>query len=245
MMQSRGQALILRYVKSITIAVDGCSATGKSTTAKAVALRLGYVFIDSGAMYRAVALYCLEHGIRIAADNPALEAALDDMVLEFRLNPETGRRDMYLNGENVEQEIRTLRVSEVVSEIAAISSIRRKLVAMQREMGQNGGVVMDGRDIGTVVFPHAELKIYLTASMDVRVMRRMNELTRKGKPATAEAVRENIAHRDYIDSNRDDSPLRKADDAFEIDTTHHSIASQTAIVVAMAEERMHQGETQA
>jgi CMP/dCMP kinase len=201
---------------------------------------LGYVFIDSGAMYRAVALYCLEQGIRIAADNPVLDAALDDIKLEFVLNPETGRRDMYLNGENVEQEIRTLRVSDVVSEIAAISTIRRKLVAMQREMGDHGGVVMDGRDIGTVVFPKAELKIFLTATMDVRVQRRMNELTRKGKPATAEEVRANIVHRDHIDSNREDSPLRKATDAFEIDTTHHSIDSQVAIVVAMAHDLMRQ-----
>jgi CMP/dCMP kinase len=227
-------------VKPITIAVDGCSATGKSTTAKAVAARLGYIFIDSGAMYRAVALYCLSHGIAIEPHNPILEAALDDIKLDFILNPETGRRDMYLNGENVEQEIRSLRVSDVVSEIAAISSIRRKLVAMQREMGDRGGVVMDGRDIGTVVFPKAELKIYLTASMEVRVVRRMNELTRKGKPATADEVRQNIVHRDHIDSTRDDSPLRKADDAFEIDTTHHSIDSQVAIVVAMAQERMQQ-----
>jgi CMP/dCMP kinase len=231
-------------VKSITIAVDGCSATGKSTTAKAVAARLGYVFIDSGAMYRAVALYCLSHNVRIVPDNPILEAALDQMRIEFRLNEETGRRDMYLDGENVEQEIRTLRVSEVVSEIAAISSIRRKLVAMQRAMGAHGGVVMDGRDIGTVVFPNAELKIFLTASMDVRVMRRMSELTRKGKPATEEAVRENIVHRDHIDSTRDDSPLRKASDAFEIDTTHHSIDSQVAIVVAMAQKLIQQPETQ-
>ncbi len=223
-------------MKSITIAVDGCSATGKSTTAKAVAARLGYIFIDSGAMYRGVALHCLDHGIRIAADNPVLEEALDKMQLDFRLNPETGRRDMYINGVNVEQEIRTLRVSEVVSEIAAISSIRRKLVAMQREMGRTGGVVMDGRDIGTVVFPNAELKIFLTAEMETRVTRRMNELTRKGKPATADEVRENIMHRDYIDSHREDSPLRKADDAFEIDTTHHSIESQVAIVVAKAME---------
>lgn len=194
-------------------------------------------------MYRAVALYCLENGIRIAADNPALEAALDRIHLDFKLNHETGRRDMYLNGENVEQEIRSLRVSEVVSEIAAISSIRRKLVAMQREMGRHGGVVMDGRDIGTVVFPQAELKIFLTASMEVRVVRRMNELTRKGKPATAEEVRENIMHRDRIDSTREDSPLRKADDAFEIDTTHHSIDSQVAIVVEMAHDIIHQPKT--
>lgn len=232
-------------MKPITIAFDGCSATGKSTTAKAVAGRLGYVFIDTGAMYRAVALYCLDNDIEIAADNPLLEAALGDIEIEFHLNPETNHRDMFLNGKNVELEIRTLRVSEVVSEIAAISSIRKKLVAMQKEMGQKGGVVMDGRDIGTVVFPHAELKIFLTAEMDVRVERRMRELTRKGKPATPEQVRENINHRDHIDSTRKDSPLKKADDAIEIDTTTHSIESQTKIVVAMANEIIAKRESKA
>lgn len=222
-------------MKPITIAFDGCSATGKSTTAKAVAARLGYIFIDTGAMYRAVALYCLENKIEIAAENPNLEAALENIDIEFRLNPATKHRDMFLNGKNVELEIRTLRVSEVVSEIATISSIRKKLVAMQKEMGKKGGVVMDGRDIGTVVFPQAELKIFLTAGMDVRVERRMRELARKGKPATAEEVRNNINHRDHIDSTREDSPLKKADDAIEIDTTSHSIESQTEIVVEMAE----------
>lgn len=230
-----GFPLILLLVKPITIAVDGCSATGKSTTARAVAARLGYLFIDSGAMYRAVALYCLDHGIVTETDNPALETALDQMQIEFRPSPATGHRDLFLNGENVEAEIRSLRVSEVVSEVSAISSVRRKLVALQREMGKSGGVVMDGRDIGTVVFPHAELKIFLTASMEVRVQRRMSELTRKGKPATAEEVRANILHRDHIDSTRADSPLRKAADAHEIDTTHHSIDSQVSIVVGMAQ----------
>lgn len=235
-MQTRPSPLTLSPVKPITIAVDGFSATGKSTTAKAVAAKLGYLFIDSGAMYRAVALYCLDHGIAIQSGNPALEAALDHMTIDFRLNPETGNRDLYLNGINVEQEIRGLRVSEVVSEVSAISSVRRLLVAQQREMGRIGGVVMDGRDIGTVVFPHAELKIFLTASMDVRVQRRMNELTRKGKPATGDEVRTNIAHRDHIDSSREDSPLKKAEDAIEIDTTHHTIASQVEIVVGMAQQ---------
>lgn len=234
----RAHARNFALVKPITIAVDGYSATGKSTTAKAVAARLGYVFIDSGAMYRAVALYCLDRGIPILPDEPRLEDSLDHIHIDFRLNPETGRRDTYLNGQDVELEIRSLRVSEVVSEVAAISSVRRKLVAMQREMGKAGGVVMDGRDIGTVVFPKAELKIFLSASMEVRVQRRMNELTRKGKPATADEVRANILHRDRIDSTREDSPLRKADDAFEIDTTHHSIQSQVEIVVGMAHKVM-------
>ena len=239
--QCRGIPLTLLPVKPITIAVDGFSATGKSTTAKAVAARLGYLFIDSGAMYRAVALYCLEHGIAIEAGNPELEAALSKMTIDFRLNPETGNRDLFLNGQNVEQEIRSLRVSDVVSEVSAISSVRRLLVAQQREMGKAGGVVMDGRDIGTVVFPFAELKLFLTASMEVRVQRRMSELTRKGKPATAEEVRANIAHRDHIDSSREDSPLKKAEDAVEIDTTNHTIPSQVEIVVGMAQKVMAAG----
>lgn len=221
-------------MKPLTIAFDGCSATGKSTTAKAVAAKLDYVFIDTGAMYRAVALYFLENNITISAENPVLEASLKDIDIEFRQIGEGNRRDMFLNGRNVEQEIRTLAVSDVVSEVAAISSVRRKLVAMQKAMGEKGGVVMDGRDIGTVVFPNAELKIFLTAQMEVRVERRMRELSRKGKPATAEEVQSNIEHRDHIDSTREDSPLKKAEDAIEIDTTTHSIESQTDIVVAMA-----------
>jgi CMP/dCMP kinase len=235
-MDGRQIVLILCSVKPITIAVDGCSATGKSTTAKAVAAKLGYVFIDTGAMYRAVALFFLENGIEIKPNNPQLEASLDNIRLEFILNPETGRRDMYLNGRNVEQEIRALNVMEVVSEVAAISAVRRKLVAMQREMGKDGGIVMDGRDIGTVVFPKAELKVFLTAQMDVRVERRMRELQKKGKPATEDEVRANIIHRDHIDSTREDSPLRKAEGAYEIDTSTHSIESQVELVVRKVQE---------
>lgn len=221
-------------MKPIVIAVDGFAATGKSTTARKVAERLGYTFIDTGAMYRAVTLYLQREGIQINAENPELEAALSRIFLDFRLNPETGRRDMFLNGENVETDIRSLEVSAQVSEVAAISSIRRRLVAMQQEMGQQGGVVMDGRDIGTVVFPQAELKIFLTAQMEVRVQRRMSELTRKGKPADPDEVRSNLQHRDHIDSTRADSPLKKAEDAVEIDTTELSIPAQVDIVVEMA-----------
>lgn len=222
-------------MKSITIAVDGYSATGKSTTAKRVAERLGYTFIDTGAMYRAVTLYFLEHDIDFQHETPALLAALDQIQLAFVLNPETGRRDMYLNGRNVEQDIREMRISAVVSEVSTISPVRRRLVALQQEMGKGGAVVMDGRDIGTVVFPHAELKVFLTASTEVRVQRRLAEIAKKGgEPIDADAVRENLAHRDRIDSTREDSPLRKADDAVEIDTSKTTVAEQTEIVVKMA-----------
>jgi cytidylate kinase len=227
--------LILSPVKSIIIAVDGYSATGKSTTAKRVAEKLGYTFIDTGAMYRAVTLFFLENGIDFQHETPELVASLDHIHLAFVLNPETGRRDMYLNGRNVEQEIREMRISAVVSEVSTISPVRRRLVALQQEMGKGGGVVMDGRDIGTVVFPQAELKLFLTASTDVRVKRRLQEIAKKGgEPIDAETVRENLAHRDRIDSTREDSPLRKADDAIEIDTSHTTVAEQTEIVVKLA-----------
>lgn len=222
-------------MKSITIAVDGYSATGKSTTAKRVAERLGYTFIDTGAMYRAVTLYFLEHDIDFQHETPALLAALDQIQLAFVLNPDTGRRDMYLNGRNVEQDIREMRISAVVSEVSTISPVRRRLVALQQAMGKGGAVVMDGRDIGTVVFPHAELKLFLTASTEVRVQRRLAEIAKKGgEPIDADAVRENLAHRDRIDSTREDSPLRKAADAIEIDTSKTTVAEQTEIVVQMA-----------
>jgi CMP/dCMP kinase len=232
---TRRVCLILLPVKSITIAVDGYSATGKSTTAKRVADRLGYTFIDTGAMYRAVTLFFLENGIDFHHETPELVASLDRIRLAFVLNPEAGRRDMYLNGRNVEQEIREMRISDVVSEVSTISPVRRRLVALQQEMGRGGGVVMDGRDIGTVVFPHAELKLFLTASTEVRVQRRLAEIAKKGgEPIDADAVRANLAHRDRIDSTREDSPLRKADDAIEIDTSHTTVAEQTEIVVRMA-----------
>lgn len=222
-------------MKPIVLAVDGFAATGKSTTARKVAHRLGYTFIDTGAMYRAVALYLLENGVNISPENPNLESALNQIVLEFRHNPESDARDMYLNGKNVEMEIRSLEVSSVVSEVAALSAVRRRLVALQQEMGKTGGIVMDGRDIGTVVFPNADLKIFLTAQMDVRVLRRMQELAKKGKPANPEEVRKNLLHRDHIDSTREDSPLRKAEDAIEIDTTELTIPKQVDQVVGMAQ----------
>lgn len=224
-------------MKPIIIAVDGYSATGKSTTAKRVAERLGYTFIDTGAMYRAVALYLLDNGIEYRHETPALLEALDQIELAFVLNEVTGRRDMYLNGENVEAEIRGMRISEIVSEVSTLSPVRRRLVALQQKMGEAGGVVMDGRDIGTVVFPQAELKIFLTAAMEVRVLRRLDEIARKGGGnIDAETVRNNLVHRDHIDSSRADSPLRKADDATEIDTSHLTIPQQTEIVVRMAKE---------
>ena len=222
-------------VKPIIIAVDGYSATGKSTTAKRVADILGYTFIDTGAMYRAVALYFLNEGIDFHSENPKMLASLEKLHLDFVLNPETGRRDMYLNGQNVEREIREMRISDVVSEVSTISEVRRRLVALQQGMGLNGGVVMDGRDIGTVVFPHAELKLFLTASMDIRVTRRLAEIAKKGgEKIDAVTVAHNLQHRDHIDSTREDSPLRMAEDAFEIDTSYLTIPEQTEIVVGMA-----------
>lgn len=226
-------------VNPIIIAVDGYSATGKSTTAKRVAEALGYTFIDTGAMYRAVALYFLENNVDFHQETPELVAALNKIQLSFVLNPETGRRDMHLNGRNVEHEIREMRISDIVSEVSTLSEVRRRLVALQQDMGRNGGVVMDGRDIGTVVFPQAELKLFLTASMDVRVQRRLAEIAKKGgEKIDAETVRNNLAHRDNIDSTREDSPLKMADDAIEIDTSNLTIPQQTEIVVRMAKKIM-------
>lgn len=219
----------------IVIAVDGYAATGKSTTAKFVAEKLGYTFIDTGAMYRGVTLYMLENHVPLDGDLPIFKKALDKVNLDFRLNPETGRRDLYLNGVNVEAKIREMDVSGSVSEVAAISVVRRRLVAIQQEMGKRGGVVMDGRDIGTVVFPDAELKIFLTADLEVRIQRRIVQLLKKNKPAKEADVRENLIHRDYIDSTRSDSPLRMADDAVELDTTNLSIPEQVEVVVGMAQ----------
>ena len=219
----------------IVIAVDGYAATGKSTTARLVADKLGYTFIDTGAMYRAVTLYMVENGVSLNPDLPVFTSALEAISLDFRYNPETQRRDMCLNGRNVEQEIREMDVNAQVSEVAAISEVRRRLVAIQQEMGSKGGVVMDGRDIGTVVFPNAELKVFLTASLEVRIERRMAQLEKKGKRAVQEEVRDNLIHRDYIDSTRKDSPLRMAEDAVEIDTTHLAIPEQVDLVVQYAQ----------
>jgi cytidylate kinase len=214
--------------KKIIIAIDGHSSCGKSTFAKAIAARLGYIFIDTGAMYRAVTLYALENGA-IAngiVDEERVEAMLGDVNIDFRFNPQRGASDIYVNGDLVEGKIRTIEVSNAVSAISSIGAVRHKLVAMQQQMGRSGGVVMDGRDIGTVVFPDAELKIYMTADAMVRAERRYKELTAKGDSVTLEEIYDNVVSRDKADMSRAISPLRKADDAIVLDNSHMSVEEQ-------------------
>jgi len=205
----------------IIIAIDGHSSCGKSTVAKAIAQKLNYIFIDSGAMYRAVTLYCLRHNlINIGIVNiPELKANLDKIKVTFRFNDKTNHNDIWLNGENVEQEIRLLAVSQNVSPVAAVAEVRHLLVALQQEMGKSKGIVMDGRDIGTVVFPTAELKIFMTAQPDVRAQRRFDELTAKGERVSYDEIKANIIERDRYDETRDESPLRKANDAIVLDNS--------------------------
>lgn len=210
-------------MKKITIAIDGHSSCGKSTMAKELAKRIGYIYVDTGAMYRAVTLFALRNGM--LDDSEALERALGDIKITFRLNAD-GRPETYLNGENVEKEIRSLEVSSHVSPIATLPFVRTFLVAQQQAMGKEKGIVMDGRDIGTVVFPDAELKIFLTASAEVRAQRRYDELKAKGQEASYEDILKNVVERDYIDSHREVSPLRKADDAIELDNSNMTIAEQ-------------------
>lgn len=215
--------------KKITIAIDGFSSCGKSTMAKDLAREVGYIYVDTGAMYRSVTLYALRHGL-FNADGSIKEAELQqrmaDIGIAFKLNEATGRPDTYLNGELVEQEIRSLEVSSHVSPIATLAFVRKALVEQQQRMGQEKGIVMDGRDIGTVVFPDAELKIFVTASAEVRAQRRYDELQAKGMPADFADILRNVEERDYIDSHREVSPLRKADDAIELDNSHMTIAEQ-------------------
>ena|SRR6218665_2683730 len=209
-------------MKKITIAIDGFSSTGKSTLAKQLAKELEYVYVDTGAMYRAVAYFAMQNNL-ISADffkKEALIEALSNIKLEFRFNADLGFAEMYLNGENVEKQIRTIEVSNFVSQVAAVSEVRSKLVEQQQEMGTNKAIVMDGRDIGTVVFPNAELKIFMTASAETRAQRRFNELQQKGDNVTYEEVLKNVVDRDYMDTHREDSPLVIADDAIEIDNSY-------------------------
>ena len=211
-------------MKKIIIAIDGYSSGGKSTFAKAVAAKLGYIFIDTGAMYRAVTLYAMRQGI--ADDRAAITAALPGIRIDFRFNPQTGRSDVYLNGENVETEIRRIDVSNRVSSVSSIPEVRAKLVAMQQEMGRAKGVVMDGRDIGTVVFPDAELKIFMTADSRVRAERRYKELTAKGETVSMEEIERNIRERDRQDETRGVSPLRRAADAVLLDNSRMTVEQQ-------------------
>ncbi len=216
-------------MRKITIAIDGYSSCGKSTMAKTLAKRIGYVYVDSGAMYRAVTLYAMRQGI-IAADGTIdeerLKNDLPNISISFSLNEQTGRPDTYLNGQLVENDIRTLEVSNHVSPIAALPFVRQALVEMQQRMGQGGSIVMDGRDIGTAVFPNAELKIFVTASPQVRAQRRLDELKAKGEKADFEAVLKNVEERDYIDTHREVSPLRQAPDALVLDNSSMTIAEQ-------------------
>ena len=216
-------------MKKITIAIDGFSSCGKSTMAKDLAREVGYIYVDTGAMYRSVTLYALRNGFFAddnSIDTEGLEKEMDNIKISFQLNPETGKPDTYLNGECVEKEIRSMEVSTRVSPIATLPFVRTALVAQQQRMGQDKGIVMDGRDIGTTVFPDAELKIYVTASAEVRAQRRFDELQAKGMPADFDDILKNVKERDYIDSHREVSPLRKADDALELDNSNMTIAEQ-------------------
>ena len=215
-------------MKKITIAIDGHSSCGKSTMAKDLAREVGYVYVDTGAMYRSVTLYALRNGLFTEGgiNEEALRQQMANIQISFKFNAETGRPDTYLNGELVEHDIRTMEVSNHVSPIATLGFVREAMVAQQQQMGKDKGVVMDGRDIGTVVFPDAELKVFVTASAKVRAQRRYDELKAKGMEADFNEILKNVEERDYIDSHREVSPLRKADDAIELDNSNMTIAEQ-------------------
>jgi len=221
--------------KKITIAIDGFSSTGKSTIAKQLAKTLGYVYVDTGAMYRAIAFFAMQNNIisKEFFDKERLIASLPLIHLEFHFNPNLGFAEMYLNGTNIEKEIRTIEVSNFVSKVAEISQVRAKLVELQKEMGKNKAIVMDGRDIGTVVFPDAELKIFMTASAQTRAQRRFDELQKKGDNVSFEEVLKNVEERDYIDTHRADSPLVKAANAIKIDNSHLNREEQFQKVMAL------------
>ncbi len=227
------------HAKPIIIAVDGFSSCGKSTFAKAIAAHMGYRFIDTGAMYRGVTLFGMERGA-VTADgvaSEALVALLDEIHMSFRYNPQRGASDLYVGGVNVEQQIRTIEVSQWVSEVSSIAAIREKLVALQQQMGEERGVVMDGRDIGTVVFPEAELKIFMTADPHVRAERRYKELIAKGEEVSLEEVLQNLNQRDDADQNRSISPLRPAPDAIILDNSEMTPSEQMEWIMGIIRER--------
>lgn len=227
-------------MKKIVIAIDGFSSCGKSTMAKDLAREVGYIYVDTGAMYRAVTLFAMRNDVFDAEgkiDETRLKALLPDVKLTFQLNNETKLPEVCLNGENVERYIRTLEVSQHVSPIAALPFVREKLVEQQQAMGNEKGIVMDGRDIGTVVFPNAELKIFVTASAEIRAQRRFKELETKGMPADFDEILQNVEQRDYIDTHRETSPLRQADDALVLDNSHLTIAEQKAWLMEKFNER--------
>lgn len=227
-------------MKKITIAIDGYSSTGKSTLAKQLAKALNYVYVDTGAMYRAVTLFAVNNQLITADyfDENTLINQLDNIDLTFRFNPQLGFAEMYLNGVNVEKEIRTMKVSQFVSQIATVSAVRKKLVQQQQQFGKDKGVVMDGRDIGTVVFPDAELKLFMTASAEIRAQRRYLELQEKGQEVAYEEVLKNVQQRDQIDSSRKDSPLIQADDAIVIDNSTLSPQQQFDKTLQLAENKI-------
>ena len=228
-------------MNKITIAIDGHSSCGKSTMAKALAKQLGYVYVDTGAMYRCVTLYALRNNCfndDESVNTEKLQAEMDSVHISFQFNPETGKADAYLNGENVENEIRLMEVSNHVSPIAAIPFVREAMVAQQRRMGEDKGIVMDGRDIGTTVFPNAELKIFVTASAEIRAERRYKELIAKGEDANYDEILKNVQERDYIDSHREVSPLRMADDALLLDNSNMTIEEQNEWLKERVAERV-------
>ncbi len=224
-------------MSKIIVAVDGFSSCGKSTTAKGVAARFGYSYIDTGAMYRAVTLYFVQNHVSLT--NPKeIQKALENIKVDFHRNPENGLNETYLNGLNVEDEIRKLYIANRVSEVSAISEVRRAMVAQQQRMGRGRGVVLDGRDVGTVVFPNAELKVFMTADPTIRAERRQIELLAKGEMLNVSEILKNINHRDQIDTTRTDSPLRQAEDAILIDTTGMTLDGQIQLLSEMIEDKL-------
>ncbi|WP_374541970.1 (d)CMP kinase [Flavobacterium sp.] len=228
-------------MKKITIALDGFSSTGKSTLAKQIAKELGYVYVDTGAMYRGITYYAMQHQLvsEQYLDKEGLTAQLPQIKLQFKFNPALGFAEMYVNEINVEQAIRTIEVSRLVSKIAEISEVRAKLVEQQQQMGKDKGIVMDGRDIGTIVFPDAELKIFMTASAKTRAQRRFEELVEKGQHVSFEEVLQNVEERDYIDTHRADSPLVKAHDAIEIDNSVMTKQEQFDVVMDLVQQKLN------
>jgi CMP/dCMP kinase len=230
----------LTHTKPLVIAIDGYSSTGKSTIAKGLAANLGLIYVDSGAMYRAVTLFAMRNALILedgSVDQQSLVNSLSDVEISFSFNSTTGKSETILNGENVEAEIRTPTIASKVSEISAISEVRSFLVRKQKLMGQKGGIVMDGRDIGTVVFPDALVKIFTTASDDVRTQRRFDELRAKGDDSTFEEVKANLLHRDHLDESRSDSPLKQAEDAVLLDNTMLSLEEQLAWAESLVRSR--------
>lgn len=218
----------MKQNNKIVIAIDGFSSCGKSTMAKGLAKRIGYIYIDSGAMYRAVTLYCINHNLIDGnlIDENSLKKQMQNIHIEFKINTLSGRPETWLNGKNVEQEIRSMQVSNLVSPVSALKFVRTAMTAQQQALGKTKGIVMDGRDIGTTVFPHAELKIFVTASAETRAKRRLDELKAKGENISYQEVLKNVQERDYIDQNRSESPLKKADDAILLDNSDMTLEEQ-------------------